>query len=234
MRCCIDPLRRSAKRAEFGISIRLLPGKRAEFPCFKVAGVLPLKIAIDHRLVSACCLLATLGMVSGCGENPPTSAPGATPSLISSPTADPTAGWVTYRSSKGQFSFKHPAGWYMSAEGDSGGLVSVGMGVRHPLGPLDSVTDIGAGSWSVTQNLDASCFLLKNVTNSQTVIVSGVTGSRKTGTLTECQGGQSASATQYEFTTNGRRYLFSYTARPDAVPLSDFDLMVVNTVSFSS
>ncbi len=102
------------------------------------------------------------------------------------------------------------------------------------MGPYDYVTDIGAGSWSVNQNIDTSCFLLKNVKQSQPVVVGGVTGSRKTGTLTACQGGQSLDVTEYDFTTNSRNYFFTHTARPDAVPLSDFDLMVTHTVSFSS
>jgi hypothetical protein len=155
------------------------------------------------------------------------------PTLSPSPTADPTADWQAYHSTNGQFSLKHPAGWFVSPEGNAGGLVSIGMGVKHPLGPYDYVTDIGAGSWSVNQNIDTSCFLLKNVNQSQPVVVGGVTGSRKTGTLTACQGGQSLDVTEYDFTTNSRNYFFTYTARPDAVPLSDFDLMVTRAVSFA-
>jgi hypothetical protein len=153
------------------------------------------------------------------------------PTLNPSPTTDPTADWQAYHSTNGRFSLKHPAGWFVSSESQAGGLVSIGMGVKHPLGPSDYVTDIGAGSWSVSQNIDTSCFLLKNANQSQPVVVSG---SRKTGTLTACQGGQSLDVTEYDFTTNSRNYFFTYTARPDSVPLSDFDLMVNRTLSFSS
>jgi hypothetical protein len=76
--------------------------------------------------------------------------------------------------------------------------------------------------------------LLKNVNQNQRVVVGGVTGSRKSGTLTACQGGQTLDVTEYDFTTNSRNYFFTYTVRPDAVPMSDFDLMVNHTVSFSS
>jgi hypothetical protein len=173
-------------------------------------------------------------MVAACGEVADSRVPGSSPAVTASPTTDPTAGWLDYHSMKGQFSFKHPAGWFLSPEGDSGGLVSIGMGVKHPLGPLDYATDISAASWPASQNIDTTCFQLKNVTNSQPVVVSGVSGSRKTGTLDACRGDHSLELTEYDFTTNGRKYIFTYTARPDAVPLSDFDLMVKTTLGFAA
>jgi hypothetical protein len=141
---------------------------------------------------------------------------------------------LAFHSTKGQFSLKYPSGWFVSAEGVNGGLVGVALGVKRPMGPYDYVTDISAGSWPISQKMDTSCFQLRNVTTSQPVAVRGVTGSRKTGKLTACQGGQTLDLTEYDFTTNARNYVFTYTARSDAVPLSDFDLMVMNTVSFSS
>src|SRR5260370_11576203 len=120
-----------------------------------------------NRVAAACCALATFGVVAGCGRvpdsGPATTTAQATTILSPSPTADPTADWQAYHSTNGRFSLEHPVGWFVSPEGNAGGLVSVGMGVKHPLGPYDYVTDIGAGSWSVNQNIDTSCFLLKNV-----------------------------------------------------------------------
>jgi len=189
-----------------------------------------------------CALLATLGTAGGCGRVPDsgsvaTASPSDTavaPSPSPSPTVDPTADWQPYHSTNGQFSLKHPASWFVSPEGNSGGLVSIGLGVKHPMGPYDYVTDISSGSWPASQRLDTSCFLLATAGESHAVTVDGVTGIRKTGTLTACQGGQSLDVTEYDFTTNGRNYFFTYTARPDAVPLSDFDLMVTSTVTFSA
>src|SRR5260370_14817747 len=126
------------------------------------------------------CLLASLGMVAACGEVADSRSSGGSPAVFASPTTDPTASWLDYHSMKGQFSFKHPAGWFLSPEGDSGGLVSIGMGVKHALGPLDYATDITAASWPASHNIDTTCFQLKNVTNSQPGVVSGVSGSRKT------------------------------------------------------
>ncbi len=107
------------------------------------------------------------------------------------------------------------------------------MGTQHPLGPLDYVTDIGAGSWPVAQQMDTTCFKLSAISQSNPETVDRVNGVRKTGTLIACQGGQALAVVEYDFTTAGRNYFFSYTKRADAVPLSDFDLMVRNTISFA-
>lgn len=218
-----------------GASIRVLaPSSVIENPRLRVAAP---RGGLFSPIAVAFYMLATLAMAVGCGRAPDSGAPGtASPTGTASAASpsDPTANWMAYHSIKGQFSLRHPASWFVSMEGDSGGLVSVGMGAKHPMGPLDYATDISAGSWSVDKNLDTSCFQLRNPTTTQSVTIQGVTGSRKTGTLTACQGGQSLDLTEYDFTTNGRNYVLTYTARPDAVPLSDFDLMVKNTFSFSS
>jgi hypothetical protein len=150
------------------------------------------------------------------------------------PTPDPTDNWVAYQSSEGQFSFKHPAGWFISPESNSNGFVSIGMGNQHPYGGSgEYVTDISAGSWPVTSEMDTSCFKLSAASQSEPTTVDGVTGERKTGTLIACQGGQTLDMVEYDFTTAGRNYLFSYTKLADGVPLSDFDLMVRSTTTFS-
>lgn len=135
---------------------------------------------------------------------------------------------------KGQFTLKHPATWYLSPESVNGSLVGIGMGVQHSVGSEGNVTDIGVGSWSISDQIDTSCFLLSGSSDSQPATVQGVSGVRRTGTFAECQGGQQSAMTEYDFTTNGRHYYFTYQARPGAVPLSDFDLMVTATASFSA
>jgi hypothetical protein len=81
--------------------------------------------------------------------------------------------------------------------------------------------------------MDTSCFKLA-AGQSEPETVDGVTGVRKTGNLIACQGGQTLDVVEYDFTTAGRNYLFSYTTLTDGVALSDFDLMVRRTTSFSS
>ena len=56
---------------------------------------------------------------------------------------------------------------------------------------------------------------------------------RKTRTLIACQGGQTLDTVEYHFATAGRNYLFSYTRLADGVPLSDFNIMVRSTTTFS-
>ena len=121
----------------------------------------------------------------------------------------------------------------MTPEDNNNGFVSVGVGNRHPTGPTDFVMDISTSSWAVTDKIDTTCFKLATASQSESVTVDGVAGVRKTGTLIECQGGQRQDVVEYDFTANGRNYLFSYALRTGAVPLSDFDLMVRNTASFS-
>ena len=108
------------------------------------------------------------------------------------------------------------------------------MGVQHPVGHEGYVTDISVGSWSASDQIDTSCFLLSAATESRPVVVQGVSGVRRTGTFTECQGSEQATMTEYDFTTNGRNYSFTYMSRTGAVPLSDFDLMVTATAVFSA
>ena len=127
---------------------------------------------------------------------------------------------------------KHPPSWFVSPEGDNNGLVSVGMGVKHSLGPVQYVTDISAGSWPVAMQMDTSCFKLA-AGQSEPETVDGVTGVRKTGTLIACQGGQTLDTVEYDFAIAGRNYLFSYTRLADGVPLADFDMMVRSTTTFS-
>lgn len=155
----------------------------------------------------------------------------ATPSPTPSP--DSTVNWVSYQSSAGHFSLKHPPGWFVSPEGNNNGLVSVGMGVKHPYGgPGEYVTDISAGSWPVAKQMDTSCFKLA-AGQSEPETVDGVTGVRKTGKLIACQGGQTWDVIEYDFTSAGRNYLFSYTKLADGALLSDFDLMVRSTITLS-
>ena len=108
------------------------------------------------------------------------------------------------------------------------------MGNQYSRGHEGYVADIGVGSWSASDQIDTSCFLLITTTSSQPVTVQGVSGARRTGTFTQCQGGEETAMTEYDFTTNGRNYFFTYEARPGAVPLSDFDLMVTATATFSA
>ena len=117
--------------------------------------------------------------------------PSPTPSVSPSPTHDPrTANWQTYQSMKGQFTLKHPATWYLSPESVNGSLVGIGMGVQHSVGSEGYVTDIGVGSWPVSDQIDTSCFLLIGPSDSQPATIQGVSGVRHTGTFAECQGGQ--------------------------------------------
>ena len=180
-------------------------------------------------VVSTAC--GTIGSGDGTVASP-------TPSVFEAqtptPSPDPTADWVSYTSSAGQFSLKHPPSWFVSPEGNNNGFVSVGMGVKHPYGgPGEYVTDISAGSWPVAYQMDTSCFKLSEASQTEPTTVDGVTGERKTGTLIACQGGQTLHVVEYDFTTAGRNFLFSYTTLADGVPLSDFDLMVRNTTTFS-
>ena len=84
----------------------------------------------------------------------------------------------------------------------------------------------------MAMQMDTSCFKLA-AGQSEPETVDGVIGVRKTGTLIACQGGQKLDTVEYDFTTAGRNYLFSYTKLADGVPLSDFDLMVRSTTIFS-
>lgn len=155
------------------------------------------------------------------------------PTPSPSPSADPTASWPAYHSADGQFSFKHPATWLLFPENNSRGFVSLGTGHKHTQGPMHVVFDIGLSSWPVTQQLDMTCMQMATVKDSQPVTVQGVTGTRRTGTMIGCQGGQRQDVVEYNFATNGRHYLFNYALAVDAVPVADFDLMVQNTVTFS-
>jgi hypothetical protein len=201
-------------------------------------------VAALALLVLVSCGTAPADM-SQATPTPVTPSPSSTPSVAGSaspsplvsrsPTQDLTANWQAFKSTNGQFTLKHPASWFVSPEGVNGALVSVGMGVKHPIGgPNEYALDISVGSWPTSPQLDTSCFLLSGPTDNQAVTVQGVNGVRRTGTFTECQGGQQFTQTEYDFTTNSRNYDFTYTARPDAVPLSDFDLMVTATVIFSA
>jgi hypothetical protein len=187
--------------------------------------------------------LALLILVS-CGKALP-SASETTPSSVSpspseagtpssSPTQDPTASWQVLRSTNGQFTIKHPTSWFISPESVNGSLVGFGMGVQYSRGNEGYVADIGVGSWSASDQIDTSCFLLITTPASQPVTVQGVSGVKRTGTFTQCQGSEETTRTEYDFTTNGRNYYFTYDARPGAVPLADFDLMVTATATFSA
>jgi hypothetical protein len=184
--------------------------------------------------------LLLLAMSTACGPTGSSNGTAASPTSSAfaaqspTPTPDLTANWVSYQSSGGQFSLKHPASWFVSPEGNNNGFVSVGMGVKHPYGgPGEYVTDISAGSWPVTCQMDTSCFKLSAASQTEPTTVDGVTGERKTGTRIACQGGQTLDVVQYDFTTAGRNFLFSYTKLADGVPLSDFDVMVRKTTTFS-
>src|SRR6266571_5925562 len=107
------------------------------------------------------------------------------------------------------------------------------MGSQHPLGPQQYVTDISVGSWPVDQQMDTSCFKLSAASHSEESTVDGVAGVRKTGTLTACQGGQALDIVEYDFTVAGRNYFLAYTTLAGGVPLSDFDLMVQRTLTFT-
>jgi hypothetical protein len=183
-------------------------------------------------LLVASTACGTAGSGNGTVTSP---TPGVSVAQSPTPTPDPTADWVSYTSNAGQFSLKHPPSWFVSLEGNNNGFVSVGMGVKHPYGgPGEYVTDISAGSWPVTNQMDTSCFKLSSASQTEPTTVDGVTGERKTGTLIACQGGQTLDMAEYDFTTAGRNFLFSYTTLADGVPLSDFDLMVRKTTTFSS
>lgn len=179
-------------------------------------------------LSTAC---GTIGSSNGTVASP---SPNVSEAQSPTPTPDPTANWVSYQSSAGQFSLKHPPSWFVSPEGNNNGFVSVGLGKQHPYGGSgEYVTDISAGSWPVTSQMDASCFKLSSASQTEPTTVERVTGERKTGTLIACQGGQTLDMVEYDFTTAGRNYLFSYTKLADGVPLTDFDLMVRKTATFS-
>ncbi len=110
----------------------------------------------------------------GAGSTVPSSSPSVPGTVTSTP--DPTIDWVAYRSSAGQFSLRHPPDWFISPEGNNNGFVSVGRGTQHPLGPLDYVTDIGAGSWPVAQQMDTTCFKLSAISQSDPETVDRVNG----------------------------------------------------------
>jgi hypothetical protein len=198
---------------------------------------LTIDVLADMKGIAALALLVvtlsacgTVGVGTNAAASP---SPGVSAATTPTPSPDPTANWVSFQSSAGQFSLKHPPSWFVSPEGDNNGFVSVGMGKQHPYGGSgEYVTDISAGSWPVAMQMDTSCFKLA-AGQSEPEAVDGVTGVRKTGTLIACQGGQTLDTVEYDFTTAGRYYLFSYTKLTDGVPLSDFDLMVRSTATFS-
>ena len=178
------------------------------------------------------CLLL---LVAACtGSAAPTQS--ATPKGSASTTlSDPTAGWVPYRSVSGRFSFKHPSDWFIGEVANQG-LVQVGMGTirsdpdPHPLhGPVP-IIDILISSWGATAS--DVCSKLITTEQSERVTIAGVDGLRQTGNP-NCQGDQGVPVVQYLFATHGRSYVFEYAIQPNAVPLSQFDAMVRDTVHFS-
>lgn len=199
-----------------------------------------LEIHVLDHVKGAAALALLVVSLSACGTvGVGTSAVAPSPSVLTTrsptPFPDPTANWVSYQSKAGQFSLKHPSSWFVSSpEYNNNGDVSVGMGVKHFFGAAgEFVTDISVGSWPVTYHMDSSCFKLSAASQTEPSTVDGVTGERKTGTLIACQGGQTLDMVEYDFTTAGRNYLFSYTKLADGVPLSDFNLMVRSTTTFS-
>jgi hypothetical protein len=107
---------------------------------------------------------------------------------------------------------------------NNGGAVTIAMGTNN---------EINIVSWPVVPQIDFSCSELPPESPSEPLTIGGVNGTRKTGSLIACQGGQRFDLVQYNFTTAGRNYLFSYAALRGGAPLTDFDLMVRHTATFA-
>lgn len=175
-----------------------------------------------------------------------TDAANSSVAIKSTAQKDPTADWVKYSSKAGQFSLKYPASWVKafpveSCETDDSLLLlgannsSVGAHCSDSGGQMAVIANNG--------DLRSSLKLESNLTltdiKTEEVKIDGVVGIKQTGTFKEhSEFGNfdvGDKEVQYTFYTNGKTYTLSYlTAKnyPDA--LSDFNLMVIKTLKFSS
>lgn len=155
----------------------------------------------------------------------------------SSQSVDPTAGWVTYTSSTGNFSLKYPKAWVTAAN------LSQCQDGMFLLGA--NTTSVGAcgsnnlGQMTVTsQPVRTSCGLTSTywtINTTQSVTVSDVSGTETTGTAKDGAAvPEGTNTVQYCFIKNGTMYVADYTqlsTYPDVLP--DFELMVTKTLTFN-
>jgi hypothetical protein len=170
------------------------------------------------------------------------SAPVATPSPT--PPPDPTLAWTRYTDSANQLSLRYQPTWLQrTCKGES--RVSLYLApVQAALGACSS--GFGGQMYvAVSSGDQRSTYLLDNDYAdlvSQPVTVGGVNGQRQSATV-----GNSAEAAgppagtrivQYLFYTHSRTYLCYYGQAPSGATstnvASDFDLMVMNTLAFTS
>ncbi len=162
------------------------------------------------------------------------------------PATDPVADWVTYKSTVGVFTLKHPKTWVgaKSPELCSENLVLFGANAAS-VGTCASENG-GQISVSSTEGNHDDEFALSPSQHSgikSTVLaVDGIQGSRSEGTAKDQMSGEGpgglpdgTKVVQYIFVANNNRtYLARYVQGsdyPDA--LADFDTMVTKTLKFS-
>ena len=161
----------------------------------------------------------------------------STNTTASSQSADPTAGWITYTSTSGQFSLKYPKTWATAANLNQcqDGIFLLGADSKS-VGTCGGNTP---GQMTITwQPVRTSCGLDSSgwtINATQAVTVSGVSGTETTGTAKVGDSIPEGTTTeQYCFVRNGTMYIADYNqlaTYPDV--LSDFNLMVTKTLTFN-
>lgn len=152
-------------------------------------------------------------------------------------TTDPTANWTPYTNSSGGYSLKYPTTWSTAANASSCSSSLLLLGANSS--SVGSCNTNNFGQITVTwQPVKAPCGLDSSdwtVNSTQSVTVSGVSGTETTGTskvATTVPAG--TSTVQYCFITKGNMYVADYSelsSYPNV--LSDFNLMVTKTLTFN-
>jgi hypothetical protein len=175
-------------------------------------------------------------------SDPATSAePSPTPSPT--PPPDPTAAWLHYSDSSDQFSLRYQPIWlqrtctvdghvnlYLAPVPAALGACNSGYGgqmyVLGSTGDERSTYQLGTGYVDLV---------------TQSVTVGGVTGQRQSATVgssAEVGPPSGTKIVQYVFYTHGRTYVCYYGQAPSGATstsvVSDFDLMVMNTLAFTA
>jgi hypothetical protein len=189
------------------------------------------------------CLLALVTACSSTGAGSTLALTNPTPARSQGPTAH----WVPFVSRTGGFALKHPANWYAGETTPYKGLAQSGMGTILPpedCGPQVYIApcafnDIVVSSWKTGTPVDGQIWNLPSVDSVEWVTVDGVTGVREAGPTAGCDAGRpggqcSWPRVEYGFVSGSRIYLFEYAPlQPDAVRLTDFDMMISRTLVFS-
>ena len=212
------------------------PRPKTEYWLAILAAVLVLGLALGVAVAKYATPFPYTGPSPAASSSPK---PAASASASPSATPDVTAAWTHYSDPVDKFSLRYPNAWqhrtclvdghttlYLAPTTATLGVCNSGFGGQMSVGAF-SGDQRASFKWTTGYG---------SLTTSD-VTVAGVAGIRQSATVTASAGlgpEPGSKLAQYLFYTGGRTYIATYTQGP-AYPdtLSDFDLMVGNTLVFA-